>query len=228
MKYNWRFDEGVVMTFDEHVRKSVPMYDFFHNSIIELSRYYIRTNTDIIDIGTSTGSFIKALYSCNMERDNNFIGIDIEPAMINECLKRYKGDNIEFIQTDAIDVDYKNASLITLILVLQFMRKPERIKLLKKIYSEIDYGSALFIVEKVRISDIEIHDMYRDVYYDFKRQKGLSDKDIIDKNQSLRGVMFPETLNSALNILNEIGFVTEINVKYNNFVSILAVKKDCL
>ena len=60
-KYNWRFDESIVKDFDEHVRKSVPFYDVFHETILELSKYFIRPNTDIIDIGTSTGYFINSI-----------------------------------------------------------------------------------------------------------------------------------------------------------------------
>ena len=66
--------------------------------------------------------------------------------------------------------------------------------------------------------------IYNDLYYDFKRESGIEDKDILDKNKSLRGVMKPLKLNEILNILTEIGFKVDINIKYNNFVSIVAIR----
>lgn len=225
MNYSWRFNKEVVGEFDEHVRQSVPLYEVFHASILDLAKYYITPNSDIIDVGTSTGHFINSIYEDKLDRNNKYVGVDIEPDMITECRERYKDKDISFILSDAIEVDYKNASVITLILLLQFMKKPERIKLLQHIHDSVKIGTALFIVEKIKTPNLDIHDMYVDVYYDFKRSQGLSDTEILDKNTSLRGVMFPETLPEILRILDFIGFDTEVNVKYNNFASIIAVKR---
>lgn len=222
--YNWRFDENVVETFDSHVRKSVPLYEIFHKSIIDISKYFIKRNSDIIDLGTSTGFFIKNIYDENINRNNKFIGVDIEDAMIKECKKRYSSDNIEFIVADCIDIDYSKASVISMILFLQFLEKDERIELLNKIYKQIKSNSVLLIVEKIKSDNIDLHDIYNDLYYDFKRESGIEDKDILDKNKSLRGVMKPLKLNEILNILTEIGFKVDINIKYHNFVSIVAIK----
>jgi tRNA (cmo5U34)-methyltransferase len=223
-KYNWRFNNEIVNKFDQHVRQSVPLYEVFHKSLIDISKYYIRRNSDIIDLGTSTGFFIKTIYDENLERDNKFIGIDVETSMIEECKKRYKEDDIEFILSDALDIDYTNASVISMILLLQFLEKNKRIELLTKIYNQVTENTALFIVEKIKSDNVDFHDIYNDLYYDFKQDTKLSDSDILNKNKSLRGVMKSIKLSESLKILNDIGFKTDINVKYNNFVSIVAVK----
>lgn len=225
-KYNWRFDNKIVGEFDKHVRQSVPLYEMFHKSIVDISKYYIRRNTDIIDVGTSTGFFIKSIYDerTKINRNNKHIGVDIEQAMIDECKKRYKDCDIEFILSDAVDVDYKNASVITMILMLQFLEKKQRIALLQKIYDSVDNETALFVVEKIKTDNINIHDIYGELYYDFKKKQGLTSDEILSKNESLRGVMKSITLNESLSIFNQIGFKTDINVKYNNFVSIVAIK----
>ena len=95
---------------------------------------------------------------------------------------------------------------------------------MKKIYNEVEEDTALFIVEKIRTKELDIHDAYNDLYYDFKRNQDLSDKDILDKNISLRGIMKTLRLDESINILKDIGFKVDINVKYNNFVSIVAIK----
>jgi len=222
-KYNWRFDKEIVNGFDKHVRQSVPLYEMFHKSIVDLSKYFIRRGTKIYDLGTSTGYFINSLYK-EINRDNEFIGVDIESSMIEECKRRHKDTNIKFILENVLDVDFANSSVISMILLLQFLEKGERTKLLTKIYNEVEENTALFIVEKIKTSQIDLHDAYNDVYYDFKRSQELTDKEILDKNISLRGIMKPMLLEECIKILKDIGFKVDINVKYNNFVSIIAIK----
>ena len=88
----------------------------------------------------------------------------------------------------------------------------------------MNLNGALFIVEKVRSVDVEIHDIYSDLYYDFKREN-FSTTEILDKNQSLRGVMKPITTNENIEMLKSVGFKkVDIFMKINNFVGILAIK----
>jgi hypothetical protein len=92
VNYNWRFNETLVGSFDEHVRKSVPLYDVFHKSILELSKYFIRPNTDIIDVGTSTGHFINSIYDDALLNDSE-INVNNNKAVIgiyNRILKELK------------------------------------------------------------------------------------------------------------------------------------------
>lgn len=221
---NWKFNKHIVQQFDEHITKSIPYYEIFHNNILELAKYHIRKNTEVIDIGTSTGTLIKSLYDKYGQKQYSYIGVDIQKCMIKECKKRYKKDNINFIVEDSLNINYKNSSIISIVLVLQFMSLTDRIKLLKKIYNEIDVDSCVFIVEKILTSNVRMNSAYSDLYYDFKRDMGLSDKEILDKNYLLRGIMKPITLEESLEILKDIGFKVDINMKYNNFVSLVAVK----
>ena len=75
-KYNWRFDEKVVGVFDEHVNNSVPLYKLFHENIVNMSVYFTQLNTNIIDIGTSTGVLLNKLYEINKSRNVNCTGIN--------------------------------------------------------------------------------------------------------------------------------------------------------
>ena len=225
MKYeknNWTFSNGVAEVFDDHVKNSVPLYDLFQNQIASMSVFFSQQNTKIIDIGTSTGSLISKISEHNYHRNIEFIGIDIEKEMIDVCKK--KSSNITFFTADAIDFDYTNSSVITSMLSLQFIEVQKRKILLNKIYNELNDGGALFIIEKVRTSIPEINDMYNDLYYDFKRESFSSDE-IFDKNQSLRGVMKPITMNENIEILKSAGFKKiDVFMKIDNFMGILAIK----
>ena len=221
-KYNWRFNDEVVKVFDEHVKKSVPLYQLFHKDILDMSVYFVQNNTNVIDIGTSTGVLLKGLYDINKSRNAKYIGIDIEESMINECNNRYK--DIEFKVCDALDYDYSNSSVITAMLSFQFIPKKERVKILSKIYNGLNEDGAFFMVEKIKNNIPDIHDIYNDIYYDFKREN-IKDEEILDKNISLRGIMKPLTLEENINNLKEVGFnKIDIFMKYNNFVGIIAIK----
>ena len=220
--YDWRFNKDTVKVFDKHIENSVPLYKEFHKNIVNMSVYFAQRDTKIVDIGSSTGVLTYDLFKINQSRNITVIGLDIEKDMIAESSVRYP--DINFKNINALDFDYTNSSVITIVLTLQFLSKSDRKLLLQKIYNEMNVGGAIFIVEKVRTSNLEIHDIYNDMYYDFKRNN-FNDTDILDKNISLRGIMKPLTLDENLNILKEVGFLEyEIFLKYNNFVGIMAIK----
>ena len=76
-KYNWRFNEEVTKNFDNHVNKSVPMYKEFHKSISEMSVYFTQMGSNVIEVGTSTGTLINKISEYNKVRNLKYIGIDI-------------------------------------------------------------------------------------------------------------------------------------------------------
>ena len=221
-KNNWSFGGENTLEFDEHVNSSVPMYNEFHNEIINMSCFFAQKNSKIIDIGTSTGILINKLKENNKEKNIDFVGIDIEEDMIKECKKRY--DNIDFFNIDAIDFDYTNSSIITSVLTLQFINIKDRKRILNKIYNQLNDGGVLFVVEKVRTDIPLIHDIYNDLYYDFKLKQFTSDE-IMKKNQSLRGIMNPLTVNENIEMFKEAGFEKiDIFMKINNFVGFIIIK----
>lgn len=221
-KYNWRFNEEVTKNFDNHVNKSVPMYKEFHKSISEMSVYFTQMGSNVIEVGTSTGTLINKISEYNKVRNLKYIGIDIEESMINECKIRY--NHIDFKVENALDCSYINSSVVIAMLSFQFMKKEERKKVIKKIYNEMNDDGALFIVEKVKTEILDIHDIYNDLYYDFKREN-LVDKEILDKNSSLRGVMKPLTLNENINQIKKAGFKkVDVFLKYNNFAGLVCIK----
>lgn len=220
--YDWQFNKETVKAFDKHIENSVPLYKEFHKNIVNMSVYFAQKDSKIVDIGSSTGVLTHDLFKINKSRNANLIGLDIEEDMIKESSARYP--EINFKNINALNFDYDNTSVITIVLTLQFLSKRDRTLLLQKIYNEMNEGGAVFIVEKIRTDNLEIHDMYNDMYYDFKRNN-FNDTDILDKNISLRGIMKPLTLNENINILKEVGFLEyEIFLKYNNFVGIMAIK----
>ena len=47
--------------FDEHIEKSIRGYSQLMDDVISLSRYFVENETNVVDIGCSTGKMTKAL-----------------------------------------------------------------------------------------------------------------------------------------------------------------------
>ena len=221
--YGWKFDEEVAKQFDSHVRQSVFMYEEFHKSIANLSRYFIEEGTNILDVGTSTGELLNKL---PYNEKCTYMGIDTELAMVDKAKEKLKDKSKVSIEVgDILTYDIDNCSVITMMLVMQFISQRYRQAIIQRIYDSLNIGGAFFFVDKVSTLSPTIHDIYNDLYYDFKKEKGLSEEEILAKNKSLRGVQKCATLNDIQVMLREVGFKdVDIFLKYNNFVGIIAIK----
>ena len=47
--------------FDEHIDQSIPHYSTLNNNIVALSNYFIEGQTNVYDIGCSTGKLLRRL-----------------------------------------------------------------------------------------------------------------------------------------------------------------------
>ncbi|MCC0705112.1 methyltransferase domain-containing protein [Clostridioides sp. ES-S-0049-02] len=220
--YGWKFNEAVAEQFDEHVRKSVYMYDDFQKNIIKMSKFFIYNNSNVLDVGTSTGELLFGLHDDNF--NCNWIGIDTELAMVNKAKKKL-GDNFKIEVADILNYKMNNCSIITMMLVLQFIKNNEKQLAINNIYNALNKGGAFFFVDKIKTNISDINDLYNDIYYDFKIEKGFTFEEIINKNKSLRGVQKTITLEENIKLIKNAGFnKIDIFQKYNNFVGILAIK----
>ena len=96
------------------------------------------------------------------------------------------------------------------------------------IYCEEGWSKLVYKSQNTSLAKLNYKGGYykskNDLYYDFKRNN-LDDNDILDKNQSLRGIMKPLTLSENIENLRNVGFEKiDVFMKYNNFVGIMAIK----
>lgn len=223
---NWRFDEKISKQFDSYVRKHVPLYDEMHSQIGNISRWFAQDGTSVYDIGTSTGEVIRNIKENNKGRNVSYVGIDISQSMIDIASKRFIGDESVSIEyQDAIDLSIENASLVTSVLTIQFMKINERQKLIDKIYNGLNDGGAFIFVEKVYGENSLFENVWNELYHDFKIKNNISEKEVIEKATSIRGVLKPLTMTKNEELLINAGFRDiDIFFKWNNFVGFVAVK----
>ena len=226
-KANWKFDEEVTKVFDEHVRKSVPLYDDFHKMIGDFSEWFIEEGTNVYDIGSSTGESFRSIISHHRNKNINYIGIDNSKDMVDKAKNNFGYSYVEFINGDisSQDIEIHNASFVTSILTLQFIPKRKRKQIIKKIYDGLNEGGALIIVEKLVGNNARFDEMFIELYHDFKYTNGLNEKEIFAKSRAIRGVMSPNTVKENIDMLQSVGFKdVDMFFKWCNFGGFIAIK----
>ena len=225
---NWSFKGEVFESFDQHIKKSVPLYLESMQIYENLSDFFIMDKSKIIDIGCSTGTFLKNIYKRHKDNSEKKIilkGYDIVPEMITFSKKNNKNNKIDFSVKDAFNVNYKNSCIISSFYTIQFISTSKRQELINKIYKGLNWGGAFFMVEKVRAPDARFQDIMNQLYVEFKLSNGFTDKEIISKSRSLKGVLEPFSTKGNLDMLKRSGFKDIITIfKYGSFEGFLAIK----
>lgn len=224
---NWKFDSSVVPIFDSHVKQSVPLYDEIHQLVTDISGWFLEEDTNMYDIGTSTGKVISSLIH-KYEKKINYIGIDSSEDMYKQTNEHFKmKDNVEIVNKDITSSDFRfeNASLITSILTIQFIPERRRQQLINNIYKGLNKGSAYIMVEKVIGSNARFNEIWTELYHELKLKNGLSEQHVFAKSKAIRGVMKPYTVSENLEMLTIAGFKDiDTFFKWNNFVGFVAIK----
>ncbi len=225
-KRTWTFEGNVHKYFDDHVKRSVPFYLEVHNLINIFSDYFVDDNSLIYDIGCSTGTLLNQLSKRHEEKQKiKLVGLDISSNMIKHANKAYKNNNIKFINKDITKYNYKKSSIFISIYTIQFIKPKFRQVLIDKIYQSLDWGGAFFFFEKVRGADARFQDMMTSAYNEYKINEGFNADEILDKTNSLKGVLEPFSRDGNIGLLNRAGFKdVETIFRYNCFEGYLAIK----
>lgn len=190
-----------IQNFDEHIEQSIPAFKHLIQGVISLASYFITKDSNVYDIGCSTGSLLKQLKAV-YPNCRKYIGFDISDNLLPESF-----DNVLFINQDVTrdNVSFRNANLITSIFTLQFLPMRERAKLVEKIYNNLNIGGAFIVAEKLYCEDGQMQDMFNFCHYDHKR-KSFTEKELLDKQVVLREIMKPMSENSFTEMLEDAGF----------------------
>lgn len=223
---SWTFSNNVADKFDHHIEKSIPMYNEFHWLGEQLSDYYLKDDSIVYDIGSSTGTFLKNISNRHKNKKKiKYYGIDIVKNMVKYAQKKNYSKNIKYLNKDITKFKLQKSDLIISFYTIQFIQPKKRQELLNKIYKSLNWGGALFFVEKVRSYDARTHEQMSNIYEEFKTQNGFSLKEIINKKKSLKGVLEPFSSKANLDMLKRAGFIDMSTVgKFVGFEFFLAIK----
>jgi len=219
--------------FDEHINWSIRGYGDLLSDVIAFSRYFVENDTNVVDIGCSTGKLTQALIEYNHEiaPDANYVGVEVAEGFFSDLDKRVEKIKkkvlspwVEFIYDDIRNYEFENCSLVTSLFTLQFMPKKDRGNVIQKIYDGLNDGGGFIFSEKIDSENSRIQDMMTFNYYDYKRQKFKYD-DIMSKEQTLRHMLKPNTWNEIEEMIYSAGFkAVEQCWRNYNFLGAIAIK----
>jgi tRNA (cmo5U34)-methyltransferase len=215
-------------TFDKHIRDSIPGYkDVLLPMCVGLSSRFVQPDTRVVDVGCSTGHLLASIRRANSacRAGVEYIGIDCEPSF-GEHWNRRRAETMSFVACDArIYEGFENVSFAISHFTIQFIRPVDKLPLLNRIHTGLVDGGALIIAEKTLAETGRHQDAVTFDYYDYKRKRGFTPEQILDKERSLRGQMTLWTEAELKAALVQAGF-RDINPIWRNlmFVGILALK----
>lgn len=194
-----KFSFDTIENFDEHIDLSIQNYSGLIEHILNISTYFIKENTNVYDIGCSTGTLIGKLISKNTLSNVQFIGIDKS--------KNLTGEKDFIINIDLKDWVPNKFSFGTSIFTLQFLDIELRKEVLTKMYKNLIPGGAIIVAEKIFMEDSVVQDIMNFTHYDFKR-KNFTSSDILNKQLDLRFQMKPLKETQNIKMFREVGFET--------------------
>jgi tRNA (cmo5U34)-methyltransferase len=226
---DFTFGPQVAAVFDDMLHRSVPFYDEMQRMIAEMAADFAVEGTNVYDLGCSTGTTLLDL-SHAIPVSTKFVGIDSSEEMLQRCRQKLAARDFqrpyELICADLNEgVHIENASVVLMVLTLQFIRPLYRETLIGTILRGLNANGCLMLVEKVLGEDSLFNRLFIKYYYEFKKQNGYSELEIAQKREALENVLIPYKLLENRELLLRAGFrYCDVFFKWYNFCGLIAVK----
>lgn len=221
----WTFkNKSVADNFESHVNKSVPFYKLAHKHTIDISNFFLNKGSICYDLGCSTGSLLRELQKKYSKKNLCLKGVDDSSEMI-KVAKRKSNNKIEFTKSSLENFKFEKNDLIFSLYTLQFVSPSKRQKIYNNIYKSLNQAGGFILFEKIRSPNAKFQDIMNFLYFDYKYSQGLTKKEILNKENLLRGVLEPFTDKDNIIFLKKAGFKKIMTIfHYLNFKGYLAIK----
>lgn len=229
---DFSFNHKVVSVFDDMVERSVPFYGEMQRMTAELAADFAVNGSAVCDVGCSTGTTLIALdRAIDPSRAQvSFQGFDNSAEMLKKAeIKLTEYGMRHAYRLSEVDVHkglaIENASVVTMLLTLQFIRPLHRERLVREIFTALNDNGALMLVEKVTSEDTIFNRLFINHYYEYKKRNGYSEMEIANKREALENVLIPYRMEENFDLLRLVGFQhVEVFFRWYNFCGIIAVK----
>lgn len=226
MKNHFKFENYEPDLFEEHIRDSIPNYKGMRELIPSIASNFLVENTNIYDIGCSSGDLLIELEQTfkNVHDNLSYVGYDKSNNLLPNL---ESAPNCSFFPRDITDerLTMFNTSLVFSLFTLQFLPLDKRAKVVQKIYDSLDKRGAFIVCEKITAKHGIVEDIFTFSNYDMKYENGFTPHDILQKQADLRSIMFPLSQVENENMFHQAGFrVIEVFFKSLNFIGWVLIK----
>jgi len=226
IKKQFEFDDEVAAVFDDMLHRSVPFYD----EALKITKFftlkYIKENAVVYELGSSTASLLIELKK-SIDINAKLIGIDNSEAMIQQALKKAKAfsADIELHYADILNYKYEKTDIFISNYTLQFIRPLLREEFVAKLYQSLKEEGIFIFSEKLISHDKKLNKELIELYYEFKKSKGYSEYEIMQKREALENVLIPYSEEENITMCKKAGFKhCEVIFRWANFATFIAKK----
>lgn len=226
IKKQFEFDEEVAAVFDDMLERSVP----FYKESLKITEFFalkqLQNGGLLYDLGCSTASLLLNIHR-KLDTDSTLIGLDNSEAMLEQARRKCEayGAKIEVENADILEYDYKEADVFVSNYTLQFIRPLVREELVKKIASSLKKSGVFIFSEKVISHHSKLNKDLIECYYDFKKEQGYSEYEIMQKREALENVLVPYSEDENIKMALNCGFShCEVVFRWANFCTFIAIK----
>ncbi|MDY0123603.1 carboxy-S-adenosyl-L-methionine synthase CmoA [Sulfurimonas sp.] len=226
IKKQFEFDEEVAAVFDDMLQRSVPFYKESQKITEFFALKQLEEGGVAYDLGCSTATLLINI-SRKLKKSATLIGLDNSEAMLEQARKKceaFRAD-IELANADILEYEYKEAELFISNYTLQFIRPLIREELVKKISASLKKGGIFIFSEKVISHHPKLNKDLIECYYDFKKEQGYSEYEIMQKREALENVLVPYSEDENIKMAKNCGFShCEVVFRWANFATFIAIK----
>ena len=226
IKKQFEFDEEVAAVFDDMLERSVPFYKESQKITKFFALKALREDGVLYDLGCSTASLLIDIHR-NLQVRANLIGLDNSQAMLARAQKKIEafGAAVTVADADILSYEYKEADVFISNYTLQFVRPLVREELLKKIAASLREEGVFIFSEKVISHHSKLNKDLIECYYDFKKEQGYSEYEIMQKREALENVLVPYSEEENIIMAKNAGFShCETVFRWANFATFIAIK----
>jgi tRNA (cmo5U34)-methyltransferase len=226
---DFEFGPETAGVFDDMVDRSVPFYGEIQRMVCELAADFAAGGSTLYDLGCATGTTLAALDAL-VAPDVHFVGVDNAEAMLAKARRKLMGRSsarqidlclADLHQAPAIE----NASVVLMILTLQFIRPLRRAQMIRRIAQGLNENGCLLLVEKLTLENSLLNRLFINHYYAMKRRHGYSEIEIAQKREALENVLIPYRMDENVQLLLDNGFRhVEEFFRWYNFSALIALR----
>ena len=226
IKKQFEFDEEVAAVFDDMLQRSVPFYKESQNITEFFALKNLHVNGIIYDLGCSTASTLLQIHR-KLHVEATLIGLDNSEAMLQRAKQKCEayGADIEVCYADILEYKYKQADVFISNYTLQFIRPLVREELVKKVAASLKKEGVFIFSEKIISHHPKLNKELIECYYDFKKEQGYSEYEIVQKREALENVLVPYSEEENIKMALNAGFShCEVLLRWANFATFIAIK----